>query len=270
MDASTFHPAVTDRRMIGRTVGGTGMSTPNTNPSEHISVGQWIARAIAIVVLIPVRVLWESVKLVGRIALAVLHFIWTQLLDPVCRIAWHWVIRPAWAFAKDFLWGWLLQHVLWGMVLTPIGALLLDFLLRPLRRAVEEFLWRRVLRPAAVWLTKQVLLPIASAVLWVLYTVSKYVIAWPLYQLWRWILLPLWRLLRAVLIYAWRIVTIIVGVLIVIPCRAIHRTVLRPIFTALAIAWQATVTRPARWFYTNIVTPMNKWATEIMTSVFRG
>ncbi|MFQ6394746.1 hypothetical protein ACLMAJ_14925 [Nocardia sp. KC 131] len=256
------------------------MSTPNINPPEHTSGGQWIARAIAIVVLIPVRLLWEGVELLGRIVLTVLRFVRTQLLEPVCRFAWQWLIRPVWAFVKDFLWGWLLQHVLWGMVLTPIGALLLDFFLRPLRRAVEEFLWRRVLRPAAEWLAREVLLPVGSAVFWVLYKgykyliawplymVVKYLIVWPLYQLWRWILLPLWRLLRAVLLYAWRIATIVVGVLIVIPCRVVYRAVLSPIFTAMAIAWQAVVARPVRWLHANVVTPMNKWADEIMTTVF--
>ncbi|MFE7798319.1 hypothetical protein [Nocardia sp. NPDC057440] len=244
------------------------MSTPNTRSSEHVSVGQWIARAIAIAVLIPVRLLWEGVGLLGRLALAVLHFIWTELLDPFCRIAFHWVLRPAWAFVKDFLWGWLLQHVLWGMVLTPLGALLLDFLLRPLRRAVEEFLWRRVLRPGAVWLTREVLLPIASAVFTMLCTVFEYLIVRPLSLLWRWILRPLWRMLRATLRYAWRSATIIVGVLVVIPCRAVYRTILRPVFAAIAVAWQALVVRPVRWVHVNIVTPMNRWATEIVASVF--
>ncbi|MEV6430988.1 hypothetical protein [Nocardia sp. NPDC051463] len=244
------------------------MSTPNALSSEHVSVGQRIARAIAILVLIPVRVLWECVGLLGRIALAVLLFTWTELLNPLCRTAFHWVLRPAWAFVKDFLWGWLLQHVLWGMVLTPLGALLLDFLLRPLRRAAEEFLWRRVLRPTAGWLTRKVLLPIASALFVVLCRVSEYLIVRPLHQLRRWILHPLWRVLRTTLRYAWRSATIIVGVVVVTPCRAVYRTMLRPIFGAMSIAWQTLVVRPVRWVEVNIVTPMNRWATEIVTSVF--
>ncbi|WP_063047059.1 hypothetical protein [Nocardia pseudovaccinii] len=239
-----------------------------TSPTDSTSVGQWIARLIAIVLLIPLRLVWEGVKLLGRITAAALTYIWNHLLDPICHLAWHWLLRPAWAFVKDFLWGWLLHYVLWGLVLTPLATFALDYFLRPLRRAVEVFLWRRILRPALTWLTKNILLPIAAITLRVLYLGCKYLIAWPAYQLWRWILHPLWRLLRTALICGWLGATAIVGVLVVTPCRAIYRIILRPILISLATAWRITVVRPTRWTYLNVVQPMNKWATQIMTTVF--
>ncbi|WP_040685944.1 hypothetical protein [Nocardia vinacea] len=238
------------------------------SPTDSISVGQWIARVIAIVILIPLRLLWEGVGLLGRITAAALTYIWNHLVDPICHLTWHWLLRPAWAFVKDFLWGWLLHYVLWGLVLTPLAAFALDYFLRPLRRAIEAFLWRRILRPTLTWLTKTILFPIAAITLRVLYLACKYLIAWPAYQLWHWILHPLWRLLRTALIYGWLGATAIVGALVVAPCRAIYRIILRPILTALAAAWRTTVVRPTRWTYLNVIQPMNKWATQIMTTVF--
>ena len=152
-----------------------------TSPTDSIAVGQWIARLIAIVILIPLRLLWEGVKLLGRITAAALTYIWNHLVDPLCHLTWHWLLRPAWAFVKDFLWGWLLHYVLWGLVLTPLAAFALDYFLRPLRRAIEAFLWRRILRPTLTWLTKTILLPIAAITLRVLYLACKYLIAWPAY-----------------------------------------------------------------------------------------
>ncbi|MFX0573144.1 hypothetical protein [Nocardia nepalensis] len=245
------------------------MTTPSsTRQSGSTSPGQWIARLIAIVVLIPLRLVWEGIKLLGRSTTAALTYLWDHLLDPICRLVRHWLLRPAWAFVKDFLWGWVLHHVLWGLVLTPVAAFALDYFLRPLRRAIEAFLWRRILRLTLNWLTRNIVLPIAGVILRMLYLAGKYLIAWPLYQLWRWILHPLWRLLRAAATYGWHVATIIVGVLVVTPCRAIYRTILRPILAALAAAWRTTIVRPTRWTYLNVIQPMNKWATDLMSTVF--
>ncbi|WP_329414348.1 hypothetical protein OG563_17070 [Nocardia vinacea] len=102
-----------------------------TSPTDSISVGQWIARLIAIVILVPLRLVWEGVELLGRGTAAVLIYIGNHLLGPMCHLTWHWLVRPAWAFVKDFLWGWVLHHVLWGLVLTPLAAFAIDYFLRP-------------------------------------------------------------------------------------------------------------------------------------------
>ncbi|MET7772181.1 hypothetical protein [Nocardia sp. NPDC005366] len=236
--------------------------------SDPASLGQWIARAIAVVILIPLRLAWEGVKLIGRVTVAALVYFLEHLLEPVCRLVWHWVIRPAWYFVKNILWDLVINHMLWGMVLTPVLALLLDYILRPLRRAVEEWLWRRVLRPAAGWLWRRVLRPAIEFLAGVCLFLLDRLVYRPSRALWRWVLHPLWRALRATLLFGWRIATIVVGVLVVIPCAFVYRTVLRPVFAALTAAWHVLVTRPVRWTYRTVIAPMNRWASDIVSTVF--
>lgn len=240
------------------------MSTPDT----RVSIAQWIARGLAIVVLVPIRLLWEGILLLGRVTGAAIVFVARHLLVPAAELIWHWLLRPAWIFAKVFLWGWVLQHLLWGLVLTPLASLLLEYLLRPLRRAVEIFLWRRIIRPAVAWLLRWVVSPIAYAVAWVCRYTVEWLIVWPLSRLWRWVLRPLWHVVRATARYGWRVAARIVGVLVVMPCRAVYRFALRPVFAASAVVWRALVVRPVRWVHGTIVRPMNRWAAEVVATVF--
>ncbi|TQM33391.1 hypothetical protein [Nocardia bhagyanarayanae] len=240
----------------------------SSQPPRPAGLGAWIARVIAVVLLVPVRLLWEGVRLLGRLLAAAFSYVVTRLLAPVARFVWYWVIRPIWLFFKDFLWGWVLQHVLWGLVLTPLVAVLLDYFLRPLRQAIERWLWRALLRPALAWLWRAVLEPLIGLLLATAYWLGKWFVVWPLVQLWRWVLRPLWALSRTVLSYAWRVATVIVGVLVVVPCRFVYRSVLRPLLLALAAAWVAVVVRPVRWVHGNVVTPVNRWAAEILAGVF--
>ncbi|MGK8522908.1 hypothetical protein ACRS6B_15715 [Nocardia asteroides] len=240
------------------------MSTPDT----HISIAQWIARGIAIVVLVPIRLLWEGILLLGRVTGAVLVFVARHLLVPAAELIRHWVLRPAWVLAKDFLWGWVVQHLLWGLVLTPLIGILVDHLLRPLRRAVEIFLWRRVIRPAGTWLLRWVVFPIVYAIAWICRRTVEWLIVRPLSLLWHWVLHPLWRVVRATARYGWRVAAVIVGVLVLAPCRAMYRHALRPAFAAVAVVWRAVVVRPVRWVHGAIIRPMSRWAAEVMTAVF--
>ncbi|NUP32589.1 MAG: hypothetical protein HOV66_00120 [Streptomycetaceae bacterium] len=242
-------------------------STPGGAPAPRTSIGQWIARIVAIVVLIPLRLLWEGVKLVCRILLAALVLFWLRLMRPVGRFLHRWVLRPLWIVLKDFLWGRLLQHLLWGLILTPIVAFVVDWILKPVRKAVEEFLWRRVLVPAGRWLWRRALKPIAKVVLCVVVFVLNWCVVWPLRLLWRWILHPLWRALKATLRYGWRVATAIVRVTVVIPCRALYRTVLRPVLHALGVVWRYAVARPARRLNTRVLRPMNRFAADIWSGI---
>lgn len=241
------------------------MATP---PSRPVSPVEWIARIVALVVLVPVRLLWEGVRLVGRVTAAALGYVFFGVLIPAARFLWYWVIRPVSLFFKNIVWGWLLQQVLLGLVLTPLFVLLLDFVLRPLRRAVEEWLWRRVLLPALEWLWETVLRPTIKVLALVTVWLTYRLIVLPLTALWRWVIQPLWRLLRTVLTYAWEVATVVVGVLVVTPCRALYRHVLRPVLVAFAAVWAAMVVRPLRWVYAHVLSPVNKWAAEILNTVF--
>ncbi|MGN2639568.1 hypothetical protein ACTD5D_26050 [Nocardia takedensis] len=233
-----------------------------------VSIAQWIARAVAVVILIPLRLVWEGVKLCGKVVVLSLVFLAEHLLFPLCSFTWHWVIRPLWLFCKDFLWGWLLQQVLWGLILTPVLAFVLDFVLRPLRHAIERWLWQRVLRPALTWLWRAVLRPVLEFVLGALWLTIEWLIVRPLVVLWRYVLKPLGRALGATLRFGWRVATRVVRVLLVIPCAFVYRIALRPVLVALAAVWVLLVARPVAWVYRTVLRPMNKWAAEIVTSVF--
>ncbi|MEV6772255.1 hypothetical protein AB0N05_26855 [Nocardia sp. NPDC051030] len=254
--------------------------TPEERTPERVTIAGWLARAIAVLVFIPLRLLWEVCKLTVRVTINVLGYIFDNLLKPVAELAWHWIARPAWALVKDYLWGLLIQQLLWGMVLTPLGAFLLDFFLRPLKRAVEEWLWRRMLHPALVWLFRRVLEPVGKWIMrWILAPVGKaialtllFLAEWllirPLYVVFRWIIWPILCVLGAALYFGWKVATAVVGVLVVAPCRFFYRTVLHPILKVFAASWQAVVARPIRWIYLKVVMPMNKAAADIVTTLF--
>ncbi|UGT44444.1 hypothetical protein LTV02_14065 [Nocardia yamanashiensis] len=272
------------------------MVTPNPDQAtpERVSIAGWIGRAIAMVIFVPPRLVWEGLKLLGRMVRAALRYFVEELLAPAAKLSWYWVIRPVWTFVKNYLWGLLIQQLLWGAVLTPLGAFLLDFLLRPLKKAVEEWVWRRLLLPALrglawvfvqiakglaflgywlivvpmVWLWRKVLRPALEALAVAFEFLGRWVIAWPLRMLWRWVLRPLLLALIAIVVFGWQVATTVVNFLVVTPCRWLYRTVAHPLLRLLAVVWAACVTRPIRWVHQRIVTPLNKWAAEIMASVF--
>ena len=255
-------------------------SRDTTGQPRRVSIGEWVARAIAVVLLVPLRLAWEGAKWCGRAFVAVLVFVLEHVLEPVGRFLLHWVIRPLWAFLKDMVWGWAIQHVLWGMVLTPLGAALLNWLLRPLLRVIEDWLWRSILRPALTALVRYVIVPVAEFVwMWVLrpllYVIAvtlrwiwTWCVAWPAELLWRFVLRPLWIALAATLYFGWRGATAVVRVLVAVPCTYLYRYLLRPVLGALGTVWRACVVTPGRWVYRSVLAPMNRFAADVLGAVF--
>ncbi|UFS98827.1 hypothetical protein [Nocardia huaxiensis] len=205
---------------------------PDDQAREEVSIAGWIARAVAVLIFLPPRLLWEGLKALwravvftGRMIVTGLRYLRDRLLVPAGKLFWYWVIRPAWFFVKDYLWGLLIQQLLWGMILTPIGAFLLDFLLRPLRRAVEDWLWRKILRPAFAWFFTKALPAVADAI-------------------WRWLLRPIGlAVLWVVGAIAWAVKFLITWVLIW-PVQTLWRTVIRP---------------ASSWIYTVVLAPSGRW-----------
>ncbi|WP_280435311.1 hypothetical protein [Nocardia carnea] len=262
-------------------------STDPPEPRRPVSLGEWVARAFAVVLLVPVRLVWEALKLCGRAIVAAGVFVLDRLLVPVSRFVRYRLVRPLWLYLRDVVWGWALQHVLWGMVLTPLGAFLLDRVLRPLRRAVEQWLWRRLIRPALVlvwrWLLRPVLYALAAIAEWfrrwilrpVLYAVAvtgrwlwQWVVVRPLRMLERWVLRPCGILLATIASYGWRGATAVVRVLVVVPCVFVYRHALRPLLRALAVAGAVVVVRPIAWVHRRLVVPMNRAAADLLNTVF--
>ncbi|MGI5221368.1 hypothetical protein [Nocardia sp. CA-290969] len=252
-------------------------------PRRPVSIGEWVARAFAVVLLVPVRLAWEALKLCGRAIVAAGVFVLERVLVPVGRFVRHWLLRPLWFVLKDVLWEWLLQQVLWGMVLTPLGAFVLNWVLRPLRHAVEEWLWRRAVWPALVLLWRYVLRPVLYAfvvaaewvwrwmlrpVLYAFVLLWRWCVVWPLRMLERWVLRPCGILLAAVFSYAWRAATAVVRVLVVVPGVFVYRYAIRPVLRALAAVWDVLVVRPLGWVHRRIVVPMNRAVADVLRSVF--
>ncbi|MGW0663026.1 hypothetical protein [Streptodolium elevatio] len=232
------------------------------------TAGRWAARGIAVVLLVPFRLLWELLKLTGRLLLIGMVFTGRKLLVPGARFVHRWILVPGWAFFRDFLWGWLLRTVLWGIILTPVLAFLLDQILKPLQRAVERYLWRRVLKPLGQLTWKHVVRPTARVLIWVCWTLVVNLVIRPLAALWKWVLKPLWRAFRRVLTFGWRVATVIVGAVVVVPSRFVYRFALKPVLVGVAVVWTAVVVPPFRWTYRRVLLPMNRFVADAMGAVF--
>ncbi|OJF80975.1 hypothetical protein [Nocardia seriolae] len=242
--------------------------TPERAAPEHVSIGGWIARTLVLVVFVPPRLLWEAIKRIPRLVAAAFGLFDEHLAKPLAILFRDWVFRPLRNFVRRYLWHLLIQQLLFGMVLTPLGAFLLAYVLRPIQRAIEEWVWRRVLKPGIPWIFRNIVRPVARAIAWTIVTAVEWLIvipisaAWrrilypggrwfaltvleplirwlivrPLEHLWRWVLRPLVYALLVTIVFGWRVATTVVAVTVVAPCRWLNRTVLQPLFAAIARA----------------------------------
>ncbi|WTW92053.1 hypothetical protein OG216_01090 [Streptomycetaceae bacterium NBC_01309] len=194
------------------------------------SVVRWPARIIALIVVVPLRLLWELCKLTGR-GLRVL--------------LWDWFLRPILIGLKILLWDWFLHPIGKGLKI-----LLWDWFLYP----VGQFLWRWVLLPvgrAIAWLwVRLVMVPVVFLV--------RYVLLVPLRALWRYVLVPVGRALVQALQFAWRVSTAVVTFLIVRPLSWLWRAVLVPIGRGIAVAWHYLVALPVVWAWNHVLAPIGR------------
>ncbi|MFD4372004.1 hypothetical protein [Streptomyces sp. NPDC058486] len=177
-----------------------------------------VARAIALVVVLPVRLVWDA-----------LAWCFTQL--------WRWVLAPIGRALA-----WLLHHLvviplqwLWEWVLAPVG------------RALWWLIDLLVLTPLA-WLWRWVLVPVGKALWWVV----DLLLVTPLTWLWRYVLGPVCRFVGAVLAWAWRIagqVSRAVG-------RAIRWVLWHGIGRPLAWAYRVILTPVGHWLRTWVWGPV--------------
>ncbi|GAB2529970.1 hypothetical protein [Nocardia heshunensis] len=255
---------------------------PERATPQHVSIWGWIARGLVLVIFVPPRLVWEAMKAIPRLIAAAFRLFTEHLAKPLAILFRDWVFRPLRNFVRNYLWHLLIQQLLFGVILTPLGAFLLAYLLRPIQHAIEDWLWRRVLKPGSRWVFRHLILPIAVGIVRIVTLAWTYVIepigiaitflgrwliVWPLRQLWRWILRPPLLALVAVVVFGWRVATTVVAVTVVAPCRWIYRTVLQPLFAAIARAWRALIA-PVRWAYRNVVMPWRSRAAEVWTLIF--
>lgn len=177
----------------------------------------------ALIVVVPVRLLWE-------------------LLSAVARFTGSYVLRPV---------GWLLHTLL----VRPLRWTLRVFVLLPLRWVGERLLvplgrlvLRYALRPlgiALAWVLSIALIPVVFAARWV---------GRGLAALWR-ALWPLLAVLGRFLAWTWHLAGLVLFHLLVRPVRFLWRVLVRPVLGALRAAWRVTVRPAARWLRVHVWEP---------------
>ncbi|RKS79782.1 hypothetical protein BZB76_1261 [Actinomadura pelletieri DSM 43383] len=236
----------------------------------------WIvmpARVVALVVVVPLRLVYELVLVLGRGVLAV----WNGLMRvPVWigRLLYRFVLAPfgrllaaigralAAVFGPPLRW-------LGRMLLVPLRLLArgLAWLLNVLVVLPCKFLWRYVLRPpllALAWLGRGVVVVLrafGAAMVWswrligrCLAWLARHLIVLPLQMLWRYVLGPIvaavvgtWRFAARVLRWLWNVLVVVpVRVLVVVPVRWIRTNVLRPVWHGVRETWRVCVGDPVR------------------------
>jgi hypothetical protein len=210
----------------------------------------WPIRVLAVVFVLPFRLLWELFRLIGR-------FLARYVGRPLAWL-WHYAV----AVPAAFLWRYLVvvpAAWLWQRALRPA----LEWLARWLIVVPAQWLWRhrrQLLRPFALVL--HYLLVVSIAWLWA--------VTAPLWRglgrgLW-WVLTGLGRGIAAVLTAGWRGA----GWLL---CQ-LYRWVLRPAGLAIAWCWRRTVvpvwralTAAGRRVHASILRPGADAARAVLVSV---
>ncbi|HSA50773.1 MAG TPA: hypothetical protein VLH10_11790, partial [Yinghuangia sp.] len=162
---------------------------PESGDGCLYSVVRWPARIIAVVVVVPLRLLWELVKAIGR---------------GVRLLLWDWFLRPVLIGLKIALWDWFL---------------------RPIGKGLKILVWDWFLYPVGLFVWRWVLLPIGRAIAWAwvrlvmvpIVFVARYVLLVPLSALWRWVLAPVGRAVVQALRFAWDVSTTVFTFLVVRP-----------------------------------------------------
>ncbi|MEV6571226.1 hypothetical protein [Streptomyces sp. NPDC051577] len=236
-------------------------------------------KIVAVLVVLPVRVVWDLLVAFGRT-------LNRRLLGPVGRgLAWchRKVLRPvaralglvlATLLKLVFVWPWVglwryvlapvgrgqarLGRALTTHVLAPIGGALLRYLLRPAGQGIS-----RLARAAYAHL----LTPLGHGLGRLLPLLGKALFVWPWVALWRYVVTP-------VAVGAYRYVLAPVGrglyTYVLTPLGHLLRgawylagRVSRALGRGLVRLWRGLVVRPARWAHRRIATPVGHLVREV-------
>lgn len=218
---------------------------------------------IAVAIMLPLRLLWELLRPVGRGLRSV-----GRCLLAVGRLLWHYLIaRPL--------------VLLWRYVLAPLGRVLIVIparrlgrcVLRPVLTAVGRtlaFLFHHlVVRPGPL-LWRYVLVPVWRG----LSRLLRVLVAIPLEVLWKWVILPVGRVvskaLSKALLSGWRgagRVLPVVGLvllwllrgLVLVPVTFVWRRAGRPFFRAMGAT--------GRWIGRNVLRPVREAVADARRTV---
>ncbi|MFB7515079.1 hypothetical protein [Streptomyces sp. NPDC056144] len=197
------------------------------------------ARAVALVVVLPVRLVWDA-------------------LAYCLRQLWRWILAPV---GRALAW---LAHHLLVIPLRWLG----EWVLAPIGRALA-WLGHYLLVVPVRWLWEWVLLPVCKALWWV----ADLLLVTPLTWLWRYVLGPVCRVAGAALAWAWRIggrITAAVG-------RALRWTLWNLVGRPLAWTYRVLLTPLGHWLRAWVWDPLaavgravRAAAREVRTALFGG
>ncbi|PZF84916.1 hypothetical protein C1I93_29005 [Micromonospora endophytica] len=243
-----------------------------------------VARGLALLVVLPVRLGWELLAAIGR-------WLHRWVLVPTARFIDRWLLRPL---------SWLLHHLVWipvGWMARAVRWLWLTLVWSPLTWLGNgvRWLWRNAFWPPLRWCGRGV----AWACRWVVHGLAWLVstlILVPLYHLlWvplAWlvrVLTPAVRLLlvtlggwlhalarRSVIVldWAWRVAGRILWwcwALTLRPVwlagRRLWRATVLPVGRAVGAAWRVTVTPMIRWLRGSVLDPVRQATREALTTL---
>jgi hypothetical protein len=178
-----------------------------------------------LIIVLPVRLLWEVLSVIGRLLGA-------YVLRPLGWLLYNALVRPV---------AWVLRELVW----RPIRWALRVLVVVPLR-----WVGRRILLPLGRALLRYVLVPLLSGLAWLVMLVAR-----PVGR----VLAALWPVLAAfgrLLAHTWRLAGVILHHLLVRPLKFLWRVVLRPVLRAVRRIWRATVVPAARWFRHHVGEPV--------------
>lgn len=189
---------------------------PVPNDLDQQSAPAWLTwpiRAIAVVVVLPFRLLWEATKVVGR-------FLARYVLAPLAWLLRYLVVIPV---------AWLARQIWTG--LTIAGGWIWAAL-RILIGVPAVWLWRQALRPVLHALWRYALRPVLVGILVTVTFVINRMIVPVARFVYDWLLAPVGRAIAWFLRAGWT------GAAWV--CRQLYRFLLRPLGIALAWVWRYT------------------------------
>lgn len=236
-----------------------------------------VARGVALVVVLPVRLLWELIAAAGRL-------VYRSLLSPVGRFLHRWLLSPlSWALHR-LLWVplvWCARNLLWlplRWVALTLVWLPLVWLGRGLAWAARTLIWQPLVWLAygiawfagtlvwapLVWLVERLVLPplrwLGAALapvgrlLWrgvgVLAGAVRAALVGLVRGIW-WVVVGFGRLVVTAVVCAWRAAGRVL--------RLLHRLLLLPLGRGLRWVWRHTVlplVRGVQWVWSVTVVPV--------------
>lgn len=199
------------------------------SPARDPDVPAWIlwpVRAVAVVTIVPLRLLWELLGAVARVVAPPIAWVWHYVVVVPLSFLWHYVV----VVPLSFLWRYL--------VAVPVSFLWHYLVVVPVVW-VAKWLWARR-EPIGRFLTRFVFRPVA----WVLYYVLVVPIVWIARTL-----KPVWRALGHAIVAVWKgtgQVLTLLGRGIAFLFEGLYRFVLRPFGQAAAWLWRNTIVLVAR------------------------